>query len=492
MPSATRTLDFHFRPWRGPPRVRSLWMENALAREDCDTRTFAGDASYDVCIIGGGFTGLWTAIRLREFDAGIGIAIVEADLCGAGASGRNSGGTGHWWSKLPTLFKALGKNDATFLLNKSVSILDDMSEFIARNGIDCELRRGSSTWTATAPAQVGAWNAMFRAAEKMGLEPPYTHMSKEELRALFGAGPYYAGVVEGGAMRVQPALLARGLRKVALAGRVDIFEKSPVTRVRSGASGVTVETAIGRITAQQVVLAANAWMAHLPEFRSSVMVVSSDIIATDPIPDILKERGLDSRPGSRNSRLMLNYGGRTPDGRVYLGRGGGTIAYDAHIGPEFDYSSKQSKEVEADFRYLYPELRDIPITRGWGGPIDRSTIGLPWFGQFADERIHYAIGYAGHGVSATAIAGRTISARVVGRTDEWIDTAACLWRARQGSFPPEPIRYVGGHFVRAAVLRKELAENAGRKPSVLDDRLAAFAPATVTDLGSRSQRRSSS
>jgi glycine/D-amino acid oxidase-like deaminating enzyme len=210
-------------------------------------------------------------------------------------------------------------------------------------------------------------------------------------------------------------------------------------------------------------------------------VVSSDIVATDPIPDILKERGLASRPGSRNSRLMLNYGGKTPDGRVYLGRGGGTIAYDAHIGPEFDYSPKQAKEVEADFRYLYPELSDVPITRGWAGPIDRSTIGLPWFGQLADDRIHYAIGFAGHGVSATAIAGRAIAARLAGRSDEWTDTAACLWRARQGSFPPEPIRYIGGHFVRGAVLRKELAENAGRKPSVLDKRLAALAPASVAD-----------
>jgi len=461
-------------------------MDNALAREnDTSPRAFAGNQKYDVCIVGGGFAGLWTAIRLREFDASATIAILEADLCGAGASGRNSGGTGHWWSKLPTLLKALGTDDAKFILDKSVSILDDMAEFVARNEIQCELRRGSSTWTATAPAQVGAWDAMLRTAEKMEIDPPYKTLTKEELREQFGRGPYYAGIVEKGAMRVQPAFLARGLRRIAAARNVDIFENSPVSRIRSTPGGVWIETAQGRITAQKVVLAANAWMAHLPAFRSSVMVVSSDIIATDPIPDILKERGLANRPGSRNSRMMLNYGGKTPDGRIYLGRGGGTIAYDAHIGPEFDYSEKQSREIEADFRYLYPELHDIPITRGWGGPIDRSTIGLPWFGQLADERIHYAIGFAGHGVSATAIAGRAIAARLVGRSDEWTDTAACLWRARQGSFPPEPVRYVGGHFVRNAVLRKELTENAGKKPSKLDTYLAAFAPATVTDLAAR-------
>ncbi len=486
MAQSNRSMDFQFRPWRGPPKVRSLWMDNALAREGGGApRAFAGDATYDVCIVGGGFTGLWTAIRLREFDASMRIAIVEADLCGAGASGRNSGGTGHWWSKLPTLLKALGKEDATFLLNKSVSILDDMADFVAQNDIQCDLRRGSSTWTATSPAQLGAWNGMLKTAEKMGIEAPYTYLTKEQLREQFGSGPYYAGIVEGGAMRVQPAFLARGLRKIALSRNIDIFENTPVTRIRSDAAGVTVETAQGRISAQQVVLAANAWMAHLPEFRSSVMVVSSDIIITGPIPEILQERGLANRPGSRNSRLMLNYGGKTPDGRVYLGRGGGTIAYDAHIGPEFDYSPKQAKEIEADFRYLYPELRDVPITRGWGGPIDRSTIGLPWFGQLSDDRIHYAIGFAGHGVSATAVAGRAIAARIMQRTDDWTATADCLWRARQGSFPPEPIRYIGGHFVRAAVLRKELAENAGRKPSAVDTKLASLAPATVTDIATR-------
>src|SRR5882724_9559481 len=156
-------------------------------------------------------------------------------------------------------------------------------------------------------------------------------------------------------------------------------------------------------------------MAHFREFRSSVMVVSSDIVITAAIPELIRQRGLQNRPGSRNSRLMLNYGGITPDGRVYLGRGGGTIAYRARIGLAFDYSSRQAAEIANDFRYLYPELRDVPMERGWAGPIDRSPAGLPWFGQLADERIHYAIGYAGHGVAASAIAGRALAADMLGR-----------------------------------------------------------------------------
>jgi glycine/D-amino acid oxidase-like deaminating enzyme len=482
MSDRSGAVDLAFRPWRGT-RHRSVWIEDALALEDPSPPVeLAGDQQFDICIVGGGFTGLWTANRLRELDAGATIAIVDADLCGTGASGRNSGGMGHWWSKLPTLLRVLGKDDATHVLNKSVEILDDIRDFVTEQQIQCELRRGPSVWSATAQAHIGAWDGVLRAAETIGLPPPYRVLSAQELRAMFGQGPFYAGVVEEDATRVQPALLARGLRRTAIGRGVKIFEQSPVTRIVGDDRGVVVTTARGRIRAQQVVLAANAWMAHFREFRSDVMVVSSDIVITDPIPDLIERHGLRNRPGSRNSRLMLNYGGITPDGRVYLGRGGGTIAYRAHIGPEFDYSPRQAADIEVDFRYLYPELRDAPIARGWGGPIDRSTTGLPWFGQLADPRIHYAIGYAGHGVAASAIAGRVLAAALLGRSNEWSHVAACLLRMRQGGFPPEPIRYLAGRVVRAGVARKERAEHEGRKPSWLDKELAKLAPATVTDV----------
>jgi glycine/D-amino acid oxidase-like deaminating enzyme len=479
--SPRRALDLRFRPWNGPPHVRSLWIEEALAKENAPQQpAFAGDEKADICIIGGGYTGLWTAIRVREQDAGARIIILEADICGGGASGRNSGGMGHWWSKLPTLVKLLNKDDALLVLKKSVDIVDDIHDFVTREGIPCDIRRGTTAWTATSKAQLGAWDTMLRVADQMGLEAPYRTLTTDEMKQ-FGQGPYLAGIMEGGAMRVQPAHLARGLRRIAMARGIEIFENTPVIRVASEDAGVTVETKHGRISAGQVVFAANAWMAHLPQFRSSIVVVSSDIIVTDPIPDIIKERGLANRPGSRNSRLMLNYGGRSPDGRVYLGRGGGSVAYDAHIGPEFAYSETQAREVESDFRYLYPELSDVPIARGWAGPIDRSVTALPWFGQLEDERIHYAIGYSGHGVAASAIGGRALASRLLGRQDEWTAAADCLLRARHGRFPPEPLRYIGGALVRRAVARKELTENAGREPSWIDKKLTEFAPATIVD-----------
>jgi glycine/D-amino acid oxidase-like deaminating enzyme len=481
--------EIAFRQWHRPPggkRVRSLWVDEALDQEAGDpVNTLRGERDVDVCIIGGGFTGLWTAIRLREQNPSMRVAIVEADRCGTGASGRNSGGIGHWWGKLPTLLRILGKDDALRLLRASEQAIRDIKDFVVEHQIACDIRESPSVWSATAPVQIGAWEVVFRAAEKVGLTPPLHPVAPAELKRMFGNGPYLAAVMEDRVTRAQPALLARGLRRAAISLGAEVFEDSPVTRI-TGAAKLLVETEAGTISADKVVLAANAWMAHLPEFRPYVMVISSDIVMTDPIPEILDKYGFRDRPGGHNSRLMLNYGGITPEGRVYLGRGGGTLAYDAHIGTKFDYSPKMAAEVEGDFRFLYPELRDVPIARAWAGPVDRSTTGLPWFGQLeSDDRIHYAIGYTGHGVGASALAGKILASAIIGRKDEWSSLAECFQRARQGRYPSEPLRYVAGMIVRSAVARKERADRENRQPWAIDKALAKLAPATISDFRKR-------
>lgn len=479
------TLDLQMRRWRAPTddTPRAIWIEEALASDHALSPSLDAVRRYQVCIVGGGFTGLWTAIRLREQDPALSIAILEADFCGAGASGRNSGAIGTWWSKLSALIRLVGRDDAVTILNASIAAVRDVEAFVARHRIDCALRRGAAVWSATAPAQIGAWDAAFEAAAQVGMQPPWRRLDEAQLRQLYGdRGPYLAGVVDDRALRAQPARLARGLRAQAVEMGIDVFERSPVTRITGRADRLQVHTRQGSITCERLVLAANAWMAHLPEFHPHIVVVSSDIVATDPIPALLAQRGMAHRPHGVNSRLMLNYGGITPDGRVYLGRGGGSIAFRGRIDRRFDCSARQAAEVQADFRYLYPELDDVPITRAWAGPIDRATTGLPWFGTLrACSSVYYGIGYSGHGVGATALGGRILASMVLGRQDEWIAVGQCLERARRGRFPPEPVRFVGAHVVRAAVARKELAEREGRRPTRLDKALADLAPATITE-----------
>jgi len=261
-----------------------------------------------------------------------------------------------------------------------------------------------------------------------------------------------------------------------------VYELSPVSSVEGAESYVRVRTERGEVRAGRVVLAASAWMAHLKEFRARTHVTSSDMVVTNPIPDVLAELGMTTRPGGLNSRQMVNYGGITPDGRVYLGRGGGALSYRSRITPDFHWSSERAREVESDFRFLYPELRAIPIARSWAGPVDRSPTGLPRFGRLqADERISYAIGYSGHGVGASALAGRILASLALRIDDDWSHLGALISKADNGRFPPEPVRYFFGSMVRSAVARKERAEQLGRRISWVDRKLAGLANFTFKD-----------
>ena len=470
-----------FRPWRNNQAARSLWVDEALEPDGARRPDrLEGEERRDVVIVGGGLSGLWTAIRLKDAEPSLSVALVEADQCGTGASGRNSGAVGHWWSRLPVLTRYFGEADAVRIVKASVAAIDDTLDFARGNGIDCQARIGPSVWSTNVPGQTGAWEGVFRMADRLGLEPPYRRLSASELSAMFGKGPYLAGVCDDQAVRIQPATLCRGLRAAAIARGVTVWEHSPVTRIDATPATLTVRTPGGRVRCGKLVLAANAWMAHLPEFRRTVMVLSSDIVITEPIGDLLDRLGMRDRPGGVNSRQMLNYGGLTPEGRVYLGRGGGSIAFDARIGPKFDHSAEQARQVEQDFRFLYPELQDVPIARSWAGPIDRCTTGLPRFDRLrSDPRIHYAIGYTGHGLGASNLGGRILASMVLERSDQWSELGAVLRRAANGIYPPEPLRYVAGTIVRGAVLRKELAERQGRRAWRLDAALSRLALATL-------------
>jgi glycine/D-amino acid oxidase-like deaminating enzyme len=482
-----------FPQWRGLDSGggwRSLWVEQALAREgELRPRVLNGPARADVAIVGGGFTGLWTALRLRELDPQLSIAIVEADLCGTGASGRNGGAVSHWWAKLPTLEKLLGPADAVTLVRASSAAIDGVMAFVDENDLDCLLRRTAGIWTATSDVQVGAWNRVLDTAKRLDLTPPYRPLSTDELKALLPGGPHRAAMIDETARRVQPAALARGLRRVAIERGIAVYERSPVQSIDLGdAVGVRITTAAGELTAAKAVLAANAWMAHLPEFKSQVMVVSSDVIATEPVGDeLIAELGLD-RVGGFNSRMMVNYFAAS-GGRVFMGRGGGTLATFGHIGRSFSASPKQTAQVRADLSRMFPRLAGRAITHAWAGPVDRSPMGLPWFEALRDDdRVHYAIGYAGHGVGASAMGGKILASQLLDRDDEYFELGRLFSRARGGAFPREPARTLGGFFVRRAVGRKEAADDAGRTPKRVDVALSRLAPATMADTKRGSKR----
>ncbi len=452
----------------------SLWLEEALACGEEEAPPLRGSDRADVAIAGGGYTGLWTALELKRREPSLDVVLVEADVCGAGASGRNGGFVLSWWAKFGSLAKLCGTGEALRLARASARAVAEIGELCAQEGIDCHYRSAGWVWAATSPAQVGAWRPLLEQLERLG-ERPFLELTGEETARRTGSDRHLAGVYERTAATVQPALLARGLRRAALARGVRIFERSPVVRLERS-QPPRLHTAGGAVSADRVVVATGAWAARLRELRRSVAVIASDVVATAPAPERLHALGWVDGVCISDSRMLVNYYRTTEDGRVVFGKGGGALAFAGRVGSTFDGPSPRAREVEESFRAIYPALADVPVVASWTGPIDRSLTGLPFFGRLGGRQdVLYGLGYSGNGVGPSLLGGRILASLVLETDDEW--AASALAAGPSGRFPPEPVRYLGGLLVRAAVARSERAEDAGRRPGLVVGRLASLAPA---------------
>jgi putative aminophosphonate oxidoreductase len=456
------------------PAARSLWLQEALAAEDgVVSDELVETVKADVCIVGGGYTGLWTALRIAELEPGVSIALVEADICGGGPSGRNGGFALSWWPKVETLVKRLGEEEAFRLVRVSAAAVDELGAFCEREGIDAHFRRGGWLWTATSPAQLGSWDGAVAAAARAG-EQPFEILSAEETQRRTGSPVHLGAAYEAGAATVQPALLARGLRRVALGRGVRVFERSPMLELDRD-RGI-VRTPSGSVEAGAVVLATGAWLAGVPELRRAIVAVSSDMVATAPMPERLEEAGWTGGESISNCRLMVHYYRTTQDGRIAFGQGGHRHAFGGRVDDGFfAHGDSAEQQLRRDLVRLVPYAAGVEVTHAWGGPIDRTADGAPIFGHLPGTvPIVYGVGYSGNGVAPSLTAGKILASGVLGRDDEW--SGCGLNRGVAGVFPPEPIRYFGGFVVRAAVKRKESREDVGRSVDPLTRRIAGLAP----------------
>ncbi len=312
--------------------TRSLWLQEALAAEDgVESSELTEPIRADVCVVGGGYTGLWTALRIAELEPDASIALVEAGICGGGPSGRNGGFALSWWPKVETLIKRTGEEEAFRLVRASAAAVDELGAFCEREGIDAHFRRGGWLWTATSPAQVGAWEGAVAAASRAG-ERPFEVLSAEEVQRRTGSPVHLGAAYEAGAATVQPALLARGLRRVAAERGVRVFERSPLVEL-DRERGIA-RTPAGSVEAGAIVLATGAWLAGIPELKRAVVAVSSDMIATAPMPERLEEAGWTGGESISNCRLMVHYYRTTSDGRIAFGQGGHRHVFGGRVDDE--------------------------------------------------------------------------------------------------------------------------------------------------------------
>jgi glycine/D-amino acid oxidase-like deaminating enzyme len=438
----------------------SLWMQEALDEElDGASAPLRGTARSDVCVVGGGYTGLWTALAIKDRDPSVDVVLVEASVCGAGASGVNGGFAMTWWPKWGTLRKIVG-SDAAAVAAASERAVAEIGDFVAANGVAADYTAAGWLWAATNPAQLDSWQETVDGWAEAGLAP-YRPIDAATAAAITGSETHLGGVFEAGVATLHPGRLVRALRRIAIDRGVRVHEHSPMTAIRQQGSQVAVTTAAGVVLASQVVLATNAALVAEREIRRHLLVLGSDVVATAPCSRLLDEWS----PGMAisDSRRLVHYYRTTKDGRVVFGKGGGRIGAGSQVDPRFWGVSERVGEVTSHLHRTYPQLRGVPVTHAWSGAVDYSIDALPFFGSLSRlPAVHYVAGFSGDGVGPSRLAGHVLASRALGLDDEW--SAFPLVRTPRGALPPEPARFLGGQLVRRAITRKEQLEDRGQRP----------------------------
>lgn len=457
--------------------VAPLPLREALAAESEREGAPALPARADLCVIGGGFTGLWTAIHAKLADPTAEVALLEAGVCGGGASGRNGGFLMTAWSKYGSLAKICGDADARTYAYAVEGAIGEIAEFCVEHAIEAEFDRAGWVWAATNPSQVGAWQGTVDTLAGAGFDP-YRELARDEVAALTGSPVHLAGIFEPLAATINPGLLVRGLRRVAAEIGVAVCERTAVTGIEAEPAPVLV-TDRGSVAADTVVIATSAWAAAIPQLRSQIVVVASDVVATDPIPSRLDELGVQRGLSISDSRRAVHYYRFSGDGRLYFGKGGGGVARGRTVADRFERDPARAKEVQRHLSRLYPALWDVAVPHSWRGAVDYALTGLPFIGRLpGHERVLVATGFSGNGVTPSFVAGRHLAMvaleRGAGPVPEALGVPA-------GRLPPEPLLFVGGEVVRRAVHRRERAEDGDRNPSIATRAIARLDPTSFVD-----------
>jgi glycine/D-amino acid oxidase-like deaminating enzyme len=456
---------------------RCIWLREAITPGEVDCPELAGGAGAEVCIVGGGYAGMWTALEIKARAPATDLAIVEADICGGGASGRNSGMVLSQWAKFAALESFCGTADAIRLGHVFAGSGEEIAAFCARHEIDAEYRRDGWIWGASCARQVGAWDGIVNALAKHDLQP-FLPLSGTEIAERTGSRSFLAGIFDPAAATIHPGKLARGLRRAVLRRGIRVYENSPMISLDRG-SLPAVRTVRGSLTAERIVLTMNAWSVRIPELRPAILVISSDDAITAPAPELLERAGYKARPLLTDSQLFVTGFRTTVDHRLNAGVTGGRIGFGGLDGLRFEGRSRREAEILACVRRGHPALAELPFADSWCGPIDRTRSGLPLFGALPGcPNIFYGYGFSGNGVATTPIAGRILASLALGLKDEWSECG--LVRPPERWLPPEPFRYVGAHLVRGAIRRKDALAYAGRTPGPLTRALAGLAPGGIT------------
>ena len=468
-------------PTVAPGTALPWWIEDALALEGgrVDLPPLHVDLEVDVAIVGGGYTGLWTALALHERDAALRVAVLEAEYCGAGPSGRNGGFLETYWPAFGELRERFGDEAALRLATLSERIPGAVEAL----GEDVWLRRGGMLMVATTERQDAHLDRAVETARAAARPERAVPLSAAEVAERCRSPLFRRGVLFPDCSTVHPGRLVRAVRRGALAAGVSLYEGTRVTAVEPG----VLRTTGGSVRAAEIVVATNAAMTDWRPVRGRLTVFGSYIVLTEPVPELLAEIGWTGGEAIIDARMFLHYFRTTNDGRVLMGSGSGPIGRGNRIDRRFTHDVATAGRAELGLRRLLPGLAAARVERAWGGPIDVSADHLPFVGTAPGTapgpRIHYAAGYSGNGVGPSWLAGQALASLVTRSHDEF----ARLPLVNRGGprVPREPIRFLGGAAIRAAILACEEAEEAGRRPPLLGRAVGSLPRLLGMGLGTR-------
>ena len=459
------------------PRLPPWWLDEAGPEEAAPS--IVGTVNADVCIVGGGYTGLWTALALKEREPSLAIVLVEAETCGAGPSGRNGGFLHGYWAALADLLPQLGPERALLLARAAERIVPAVRSFSESRGEDVWLRESGMLMVSTSPGQDAAVERAVAAATEVGAAEQAIPLDPNEVAGRIRSAVFRSGVYFEDGATVQPARLVRALRRAVVNAGIQLHEHTPATSIREGEVG----TPGGSVRAPEVVVAINAAATGWRPVARHVTNFGSYVVLTERVPELLEEIGWTGGEAVLDARMFLHYFRTTNDGRVLMGSGSGPIGFGGRLGERFTADAPSVARAEAGLRFLLPGLADARVERAWGGPIDVSADHFPFFGTVPGTRVHYGAGYSGNGVGPSWLGGRILARLALGVEEEL--TALPLVNRSVRPLPPEPIKGVGGGLVRGAALRVEEAEQAGRRPALPLRAIAALPRVVGLRVGTR-------
>ncbi|MEP9362750.1 FAD-dependent oxidoreductase [Nocardioides sp. CN2-186] len=452
---------------------RSYWMTDALStasRAEAADPLSSSDRA-DVCIVGGGFTGLWTAIELKRREPTLNVVLLEANQCGSGSSGANAGMLMNLWPKLPTLLKVGGRDEGLDIARASVEAINHIRLFCSEHNIDAEIQSNGWLWASNNSSQDRAWRETLDASSAYD-DSPFVELDGDRATELAGA-PVRGGVLDPTCVGLHPGKLVRGLLAAARSLGVAVYERSPVRGLEKSEHGsTTVRTLHGSVQADAIVLAINAWCTGIPELRKYLLTTASDTVVVQPRQPF----DAASRANVSDAGRLLDYWRGLEDGKVLFGKAGLALGWRARGARTLYRPVPHPTHLLDHMARTVPALVGANVVSTWRAPVEYSISSLPFFGEVPGWRgVYFGTGYSGDGIGP-AVIGAQILASLVSRSNDGL-SQSFLTRLPSGrGLPPEPIRFVGGQFVKNALLRQDRRQDEERTVGTLTGLLTRIDP----------------